>query len=95
MEEFYEDLKRFMYLKRLFNRYDKTKELSERLILNHLIVIFNVFYIIPTLKMLDYQIDGKYWPALKPLLIYSKHIRNNEYTNISMNKEVIDRLRKI
>ena len=94
-EEFYDDLKRFMYLKRLFNRYDKSGELSERLILNHLIVIFNVFDIKPALKMLEYQIDKKYWHVLKPFLIYLKHIRNDQYTEIGMDKEVIDRLRKI
>jgi len=94
-QEFYDDLKRFMYLKRLFNRYDKTGELSERLILNHLIVVFNVFDIDPSLKMLEYQIEGRYWHVLKPFLIYLKHIRNDQYTDIGMDKEVIGRLRKI
>lgn len=94
-EEFYDDLKRFMYLKRLFNRYEKNNELSERLILNHLIVIFNVFDIQPALKMLEYQIDKKYWHVLKPFLIYLRHITNDQYTEIDMDKEVIDRLRKI
>jgi hypothetical protein len=42
-EEFEEDLKRFQYLKRLFNRYDNTGELKERLILNHIIVLYNCF----------------------------------------------------
>ncbi len=52
-DEFYDDLKRFMYLKRLLNRYHNTGELSERLILNHLIVIFNVFDIKPSFNMLE------------------------------------------
>ena len=43
IEEFYEDLKRFKYIKRLVNRYLEHDELGERLILNHLIVIFNSF----------------------------------------------------
>lgn len=94
-EEFYDDLKRFMYLKRLFNRYHKTGELSERLILNHLIVIFNVFDIKHSLKMLEYQIDEQYWYILKPFLIFLKHITNDQYTNIEMDKLVVDRLRKI
>lgn len=94
-EEFYDDLKRFMYLKRLFNRYHNTGDLSERLVLNHLIVIFNVFDIKPTLKMLEYHMDDKYWPTLKPFLIFLNHIRNDEYTNIAMDKKVIERLRKI
>ena len=94
-EEFYNDIKRFMYLKRLFNRYNKTGELSERLILNHLIVIFNVFDIKPSLKMLEFQIPEQYWPALKPFLVFLKHIENDQYTNITMDKEVIEKLRKI
>jgi hypothetical protein len=94
-DEFYDDLKRFMYLKRLFNRYNNTGELSERLILNHLIVIFNVFDIQPSLKMLEYHMDDKYWSALKPFLIFLRHIRNDEYTEIEMDKHVIERLRKI
>lgn len=94
-EEFYNDLKRFMYLKRLFNRYYKTGEISERLILNHLIIIFNVFDIKPSLKMLEYQIEEKYWNALKPFLIYLRHIRNDEYTEISMDQVVVEKLRKI
>ena len=50
-EEFYEDLKRFKYVKRQLNRYLESGELSERLILNHLIVIFNVYGIEPALKL--------------------------------------------
>ena len=42
-EDFYEDLKRFKYIKRLANRYLETGELAERLMLNHLIIVFNVF----------------------------------------------------
>lgn len=94
-EEFYDDLKRFMYLKRLFNRYDKTGEVSERLVLNHLIVVFNVFGIKPCLKMLEFQIPEKYWPMLKPYLIFLKSITNNQYVNIEMDKKIIEKLRKI
>lgn len=94
-EEFHNDLKRFMYLKRLFYRYKNTGDVSERLILNHLIVLFNVFDIKPTLKMLEYQIENKYWSALKPFLIFLNYIRNDQYTDIIMDQNVIDKLRKI
>tara|TARA_A100001515_G_scaffold22973_1_gene17660 strand:- start:4304 stop:4672 length:369 start_codon:yes stop_codon:yes gene_type:complete len=94
-EEFYNDLKRFIYLKRLFNRYDRSGELSERLVLNHLIVIFNVFDIKPSLRMLEFHIDKKYWYILKPFLIYLNYIKNTEYTNIEMDKSIIEGLRKI
>jgi DNA-binding MltR family transcriptional regulator len=94
-EEFYDDLKRFMYLKRLLNRYYNTGELADRLILNHLIVIFNVFDIKPSLKMLEFHMNYKYWQALKPFLIFLKTIKNDEYTDIEMDKKVIERLRDI
>jgi len=41
--EFYDDLKRVSYIKRLFNKYKETGELKDRLVLNHLLVLFNVF----------------------------------------------------
>ena len=58
-------------------------------------VLFNVFDIKPTLKMLEYQIEDKYWSALKPFLIFLNYIKNDEYTDIKMDQNVIDKLRKI
>lgn len=96
-EEFDEDMKRFKYIKRLLNRYIEKGELAERLILNHLIIVFNVFGIKPSLRMLEFKLEKeKYWSILKPFLIFLHYIENTEYTHIgSMNKEVIDKLRKI
>lgn len=95
VEEFYEDLKRFKYIKRLVNRYLDHDELGERLILNHLIVIFNSFGIEASLNMLELKLDGKHWPIIKPFLIFLKYIRNDQYTGIVMDTEVVERLRKI
>lgn len=94
-DEFHEDLKRFKYVKRLVNRYIDNKILSERLILNHLIVIFNVFDVGPGLKMLEHRLDEKHWPVIKPFLIFLKIITNDKYTGISMDEHVVDALRKI
>ena len=95
IEEFYEDLKRFKYIKRLVNRYLDNGELGERLILNHLIVIFNSFGIEASLNMLDLKLDDKHWPVIKPFLIFLKYIENDQYIGISMDQTVIERLRKI
>jgi len=95
IEEFHEDLNRFKYVKRLVNKYLETGKLSERLILNHLIVIFNAFDIEPSLKMLDYKLDKKQWEVIKPFLVFLKHIKNNQYVNVEMDKKVIEALRKI
>ena len=94
-EEFYEDLKRFKYLKRLINRYEETGILSERLMLNHIIVIFNVFGIKPALKMMEFKFEDKCWPVIKPFLIFLRYIRNDQYTNVKMDSIVVDKLREI
>lgn len=56
--EFYEDLKRFKYIKRLFNRYLEDGDLKERLILNHIVVLFNLFGTGPCIRMLFYKCEG-------------------------------------
>ena len=56
-EEFNEDLNRFKYIKRLVNRYLETGQLSDRLILNHIIVIFNVFGIEAALNILLFKMN--------------------------------------
>jgi hypothetical protein len=95
IEEFYEDLKRFKYIKRLVNRYLETEILADRLILNHIIVIFNVFGIEPALNMLKVKLDEKHWPIVKPFLIYLSYIKNDEITGIEMDEAVVEFLRKI
>ncbi len=95
IDEFYEDLKRFKYIKRLVNRYLETEILADRLILNHIIVIFNVFGIEPALNMLKVKLDERHWPVVKPFLIYLSYIKNNEITGIEMDKAVVEFLRKI
>ena len=94
-DEFNEDLKRFKYIKRLLNRYEETGKISERLILNHLIVVFNVFGIEAGLKILEFKLDQNHWPLIKPFLIFLKYIRNDQYTNIPMDQTIVEALRKI
>lgn len=65
--EFYEDLNRFKYIKRLFNKYQETGDLKERLILNHLTVLYNVFGVEPTTRMLFLKLHGQYH-LIKPFL---------------------------
>lgn len=95
IEEFHEDLKRFKYIKRLANRYLNDGVLAERLILNHLIVLFNVFGIEPALNMLEVKLDKDHWPVIKPFLIFLKYIRNDQLTGIQMDNNIVEVLRKI
>jgi hypothetical protein len=69
VQEFEEDLKRFLYLKKLLLRYSANGELKERLILNHIIVLYNVFGDATT-NMLFFKIDKEYWKTLITFLIY-------------------------
>ena len=94
-DEFYTDLKRFQYVKRLLNRYCDYGKLGERLILNHLIVIFNVFGYYGGLKILGLKLDDRHWPIIKPFLVFLKTIRKNQYTDIKSDPEVEEKLRKI
>ena len=93
--EFFEDLNRFKYIKRLVSKYQDGGPLAERLILNHLIVIFNVFGIEPALQILELKFDASTWEIIKPFLIFLRYIRNDQYTAIPMDKTVVEALRKI
>ena len=90
--EFDEDLSRFKYLKRLFSRYE-IGDLQERLILNHLIVVYNVFGISQANKMIFYKIEEKHWPALKPFLVFLNYLREDEYVDVSLDGKIVDKLR--
>lgn len=94
-EEFFDDLKRFKYVKRLVNRYHQSGDLAERLILNHLIVIFNVFGYEAGVEMLALKIPLEQWPTIKPFLVVLQAIKNDDITGIEMDKYVIDKLREI
>ena len=104
VEEFNDDLKKIKYIKRLLNQYVSEGVLKERLLLNHIIVFYNVFPPAAATRILFFKIEEKFWPMLKPFLFYlklmpedriesimGKEIRTNE---ILMDQGVIDSLRK-
>ena len=70
MSEFSEDMKRFNYLKRLFRRYRKHNELRERLVLNHLVVLNNVFGPEVITRLLFYEMAESDYPQLKTYLLF-------------------------
>ena len=69
VDDFMEDMKKFKYLKRLFKRYLNSNVLRTNLILNHLIILFNVFGK-GTIPLLMYKLEREYWSILKTFLIY-------------------------
>ena len=70
MSEFTEDMKRFNYLKRLFRRYRKHKEMRERLIINHIVVLSNVFGVEVAIRLLFYRMLKDDYSALKTYLLF-------------------------
>ena len=68
-EDFYEDLKKFKYIKRLLKRYQKSGELKSHLLLNHFICLYNVFDDAAT-PLLFFKIDKELWTVLKTFLVF-------------------------
>lgn len=104
MSEFKEDLKRFNYLKRLFRRYRKTGELRERLILNHLVVIYNVFGVEAATRLLFLRMSEEDYSALKTFLLFLGYmpekvvgikIKNIISADIAVDMNVAESLRGI
>ena len=104
IEEFYDDLKKIKYIKRLFNIYLNDGQLKERLILNHLIVFYNVFPIQAGTRILFYKIEEQFWPMLKTFLIFLERmpdkiesIRGKMIlsTDIKLDEGIVTRLRTI
>lgn len=95
VEEFHEDLNRFKYVKRLVNRYIDQNKLADRLILNHLIIIFNVFGVEASIRILRYKLTDKHWEVIKPFLIFLNHIKPTDFVDIKMDNIIVNKLREI
>lgn len=85
--EFYDDLKRFKYIKRLLNRYHEEGDLKERLILNHIIILYNVFGPEATTKMLFLKCKGME-VYLKPFLVFT-NLLPTKIENIGIENKTI------
>ena len=95
VDEFKEDLARFKYLKRLLRRYELNDELQERLILNHLIVLYNVFGIEAANKMIWYKIEPEHWTYIKPFLVFLNYLPEDEQVGVPLDPYIVEVLRKI
>jgi hypothetical protein len=104
IEEFYDDLKKIKYIKRLFNIYKNNGQLKERLILNHLIIFYNVFNVESGTRILFYKIEEDFWPMLKTFLIFLDRMPNKiesirgvtvRSSDIQLDDGIVTRLRSI
>ena len=94
-KEFLDDMKRFKYLKRLFRKYDTSGILKTRLILNHIIVLANLFGVDASTTLLFFKIDRQHWSILKTFLVYLHYMPENDLTNIRINHNVMVKLGQI
>lgn len=104
VEEFNDDLRKIKYIKRLFNQYSLGGDLKERLLLNHIIIFFNVFQTRAATRILFFKLEEKFWPVLKTFLFYLKFMPEDKIESINgkeiivsdilMDQGVIDSLRK-
>lgn len=104
MSEFKDDMKRFNYLKRLFHKYRKNDEMREQLVLNHLIVLYNVFGPEATTRMLFFKMAQEDFSALKTYLLFLnimptvvKSIKGRDIvsSDIEVDLKIADVLREI
>jgi len=93
ISEFFEDIKRLHYIRRLFKRYSEDNILKERLIVNHLVTFYNVFESKAATRILFYKVEKEYHPILKTFLVYLNRIPLDEYTEISLDENIIAKLR--
>ena len=94
-QEFLDDMKRFKYLKRLFKKYSKTSILKERLIMNHIIVLQNVFKPDAVKLLLFYKINQEHWSLLKTFLVFLNYMIETELNHVSIDKKLMGKLKGI
>ena len=94
-EDFKEDISRFKYINRLINRYYRDDDLKERLILNHLVILGNMFGPSETAKMAMFNIKEEQKPVLKTFLIYLNYLPEDKNIGSPLDSNIIEKLRNI
>ena len=95
MSEFNDDMKRFKYVKRLFRKYEETGILKERLLLNHIIVLNNLFGAEASSTLLFFKTEQKHWSVLKGILEFLNIMPENDLQNIPTDNTVKQKLMEI
>jgi hypothetical protein len=96
-EDFEEDIKRFKYLKRLLRKYLKGGELRTHLILNHIIILFNVFGD-ATIPLMMYKLEMEYWSALKTFLVFLDRypeFNDGSLHDVDIDMDILNELEKV
>lgn len=104
MSEFEEDLNRIQYIKRLITKYRDSGEFKGRLILNHIVVLYNVFGVDGATKILFFKLDERDYEIIKPFLVFLNYMpevvygirgKNIRSSDIKLDQEAIKCLREL
>ena len=93
--EFSEDIKRIKYVKRLFRKYSETKVLRTRLILNHLMILYNVFGAEAVKEMLFLKVEKSMYSTLKTFLVFLNYMKDSEYVEVPLDQHIVKELREV
>ena len=94
-QEFLDDMKRFKYLKRLFRKYETSKDLKMRLVINHIIILANVFGVDAATTLLFFKIEKNHWPLLKTFLVFLGYMPENDLIDTPIIHTVMGKLGQI
>ena len=96
-EGFLDDLRRFKYIKRLINKYLKNGEVKLHLLLNHIIIVYNVFNEAAT-PLLFFKMDKEYWSIIKSIMIFLERypsVESDTLKQIPINEQIIKELKSL
>ena len=95
IKDFYEDMNRFSYVLRLLRKYKDTSEINTRLVLNHIITIYNVYEIDAANKMMFFKIDNDLHSVLKTFLIFLNYLPERQQENTKVDLQIAKELQEI
>ena len=95
IKDFYEDMNRFSYVLRLLRKYKDTSEINTRLVLNHIITIYNVYEIDAANKMMFFKIDDDLHSVLKTFLIFLNYLPERQQKNTKVDLQIAKELQEI
>jgi len=97
IEDFHQDLETFKYIKKILKRHSNTGSIKERLVVNHIIMLTNVFGVFPAVRMLFYKVNKEHHSLLKTFLVYLKYLTPIHayylftYDSININEIAVDK----
>lgn len=95
--DFYDDLKRFKWIKRLLKKYKNNGEMNIHLLINHFLILYNIFGDAAT-PLLFFKIDSEYWSFIKTIIVYLGRFPEypkTELHNIPIDNECLSVLNKL